>query len=382
MGTGRGESLSPLRRVLLAAQRSLVIYFLGLLLDAATSSQLLFFKWNILQMIAAAYFIGTCLSMLPFVLQAAFVTLVLLVKWYILSVMDHPEHGSSVWYFAVDGAVVDDRYAAGAIPVNGEQLLKSRILALESSLPLTGSVNFSPLLNWLCNVFNVLPAAAVCVLGVWTGRFIRSDKSRSPRTGWVLVAVGCAAWLTSWLWNLQHPWSKDFFTASYAVLAAGTGAGLLGLFYLLLDADPRLMHRVAFLTTVFGMPAGVVSLALDAPASVQNWLCGIGAGGVICWLLQSSGVTLRFFRAFGLNAIAIYFVNEMLFKMVFTKWSMPLFEPDNTIIGALYGWLRDDRIAGTQLDTIVGSWAFAVVWLLGCWLFVRHLDRRGLYIRV
>ncbi|MEO1718538.1 MAG: hypothetical protein AAFR76_15685, partial [Planctomycetota bacterium] len=90
----------------------------------------------------------------------------------------------------------------------------------------------------------------------------------------------------------------------------------------------------------------------------------------------------RFFRAFGMNAIAIYFVNEMLFKMVFTKWSMPLFESDNTIIGALYGWLRDDRIAGTQLDTIVGSWAFAVVWLLGCWLFVRHLDRRGLYIRV
>ncbi|MEL6797317.1 MAG: heparan-alpha-glucosaminide N-acetyltransferase domain-containing protein, partial [Planctomycetota bacterium] len=209
MGTGRGQSLSPLRRVLLAAQRSLIIYFLGLLLDAATSTQFLFFKWNILQMIAAAYLIGTCLSMLPFALQAVFVTLVLLVKWYILSVMDHPEHGASVWYFAVDGAVVDDRYAAGAIPVNGEQLLKSRILALESSLPLTSSVNYAPLLNWLCNVFNVLPAAVVCVLGVWTGRFVRSDKSRSPRTGLVLVAVGCTAWLASWLWNLQHPWSKD-----------------------------------------------------------------------------------------------------------------------------------------------------------------------------
>ncbi len=382
MGSGRGRSLSPVQRVLAASQRALIIYFLGLLLDAATSGQFRFFKWNILQMIAGAYLLGTCLSMLPFWTQAVFVAAVLIIKWYVLSVMQHLEHDGSVWYFAVDGAVVDDRYAPGAVPVNGEQVFKSRLLAVEPSLPFSGAMSYSPLLNWLCNLFNLLPAAVVCVLGAWTGRFIRTAESRSPRTGWTLVAVGCAAWALSWLWNLHHPWSKDFFTASYALLAAGTGAGLLGLFYLLLDADPKLPGKTPRLVGIAGLVAAIGTVSLDAPAWLQNWSCGVAAGGLLCWWLSRRRATLSFFRVFGLNAIAVYFVNEMLFKMVFTEWSMPVLDPDNTIIGTLYAWLREDRVSATQLDTVLGSWAFAAIWVSGCWLFVRWLDRRGWYIRV
>ena len=382
MSSGRGRSLSPMQRILAATRRALVIYFLGLLLDAATSGQFRFFKWNILQMIAGAYLIGACLAMLPFWAQAAFVGVVLADKWHILSVMPHPDHGASVWYFAVDGTVVDNRYAQGAIPVNGEQVFKSKLLATRSWLPLSESIAYGPLLNWLCNLFNLLPAAAVCLLGAWTGRFIRRDNGRSPRTGWTLIAIGCAAWFMSWLWNLHHPWSKDFFTASYALLAAGTGAGLLGLFYLLLDTNPRLPSRATLFTTIGGAIVAVPAVAFGGPQWLQNWSSGIVAGGVICWLIQTRPAALRFFRVFGLNAIAIYFVNEMLFKMVFTKWSMPLFDADNTIIGTLYGWLRADRLGSTSLDTVLGSWLFAVIWITGCWLFVRWLDRRGWYIRV
>ncbi len=382
MSSGRGHSQSPAQRVLAAARRSLIIYFLGLLLDAATSGQFRFFKWNILQMIAGAYFIGTCFSMLPAWTQAAFVVAVLALKWYVLSIMPHPDHGTSVWYFAVDGVIASDRYTAGAIPVNGEQVFKSRLLALEPSLPLSDAVAYSPLLNWLCNAFNLLPAAAVCVMGMWTGRYIRTGAARSPRIGWTLVLVGVAAWGVSWIWNLHHPWSKDFFTASYALLAAGTGAGLLGLMYLLLDADPPLAPRAARAASVLGVIAALPAVALDAPQWVQNWSCGIAAGGLTCWLIQSRPAARAFFRAFGLNAIAIYFVNEMLFKVVFTKWTLPVIDPDNTIIGTLYAWLREDRLPTTAVDTIAGSWAFAVVWIAGCWLFVRWLDRRGWYIRV
>lgn len=382
MGTGRGRSMTSTQRLLAVSRRALIIYFLGLLLDAASSGQFRFFKWNILQMIAGAYLIGTCLMMLPFWVQAGFVAGVLLIKWYVLSIMHHPDHAASVWHFAVDGTVVDNRYAAGAVPVNGEQVFKSRLLAIRSSLPFSESVNYSPVLNWLCNLFNLLPAAVVCVLGGWTGRYIRRDESRSRRTGLTLVAIGVAAWGLSWLWNLHHPWSKDFFTASYAVLAAGTGAGLLGLFYALLDTEPALESRLPRVVGSVGVVAGIMAVVLGGPQWVQNWACGIGAAGVLCWLIQRRGFGLRFFRVFGLNAIAIYFVNEMLFKMVFTEWSLPVFDADNTIIGTLYAWLRVDRLTSTQLDTIVGSWAFALVWIGGCWLFVRWLDRRGWYIRV
>ncbi|MEO0629449.1 MAG: hypothetical protein AAFY46_01815 [Planctomycetota bacterium] len=382
MKSGRGRSLSTPRRILIATHRAAVIYFLGLLLDAATSGQFRLLKWNILQMIAGAYLIGTVLMMTPFWAQAVFVAIVLGLKWYVLSVMPHPEHGASVWYFAVDGAAVDNRYAPGAIPVNGEQVFKSSLLATKPSFPFSESINYSPFLNWVCNAFNLLPAAVVCVLGGWTGAFIRRDPDRTARTGWLLVIAGGSAWLVSWLWNLHHPWSKDFFTASYAVLAAGTGAGLLGLIYLLLDASPPLPSAVPRAFGVAGLLAATAAIALDAEQWVQNWTVGLAVSGLICWRLPVRCFAFGFFRVFGLNAIAIYFVNELLFKMVFTKWSMPLFDTDNTIVGTLYSWLRADRIDTTQLDTIIGSWLFASVWLAGCWLFVRWLDRKGWYIKV
>lgn len=382
MSSGRGRSLSALQRILAATRRAMIIYCLGLVLDAASSGQFRFFKWNILQMIAGAYLLGTCLVLLPLWAQAAFVGIVLAAKWYILSVMPHPEHGVSVWYFAVDGAIVDNRSAPGAIPVNGEQVFKSKLLATRSWFPLSDSVNYGPLLNWLCNGFNLMPAAAVCLLGAWVGRYIRSDTARSPRVGWMLLTAGCAAWGLSWLWNLQHPWSKDFFTASYAVLAAGTGAALLGLLYLTLDTEPRLRARVLLLIGMAGLCAAVPAVIADAPPWLQNWSCGAGAAGLVFWLVQTRPSALGFVRAFGLNAIAVYFVNEMLFKMVFTKWSLPVLDPDNTIIGTLYSWLRADRLDGTQVDTALGSWLFAAVWIAGCWLFARWLDRRSWYIRV
>ncbi|MEO1534945.1 MAG: heparan-alpha-glucosaminide N-acetyltransferase domain-containing protein [Planctomycetota bacterium] len=382
MRSGRGRSLSTPRRILIATHRAVVIYFLGLLLDAATSGQFRFLKWNILQMIAGAYLIGTLLMMAPFWIQAVFVAGVLGFKWYVLSVMPHPDHGASVWFFAIDGAVVENRYAPGAIPLNGEQVFKSRLLATKPALPLSETINYSPFLNWLCNAFNLLPAAVVCVLGAWTGLFIRRDTERRTRTGTSLLVAGTSAWLLSWLWNLHHPWSKDFFTASYAVMAAGTGAGLLGLIYLLLDASPPLRPQIPGTVGVVGLAAAVVAVLVDAPQWAQNVAVGTAVGGLICWRLTRRSFTFRVFRVFGLNAIAIYFVNEMLFKMVFTKWSLPVLETDNTIVGTLYGWLRADRIGSTQLDTIVGSWLFAATWLFGCWLFVRWLDRRGVYIKV
>ncbi|MEM9661639.1 MAG: hypothetical protein AAF937_04950, partial [Planctomycetota bacterium] len=382
MGGGRGRALSRPQRLLVAGRRAVVIYTLGLLLDAATSGQLVFLKWNILQMIAGAYLIGTCLSLLPFAAQAVFVGCTLAAKWYVLSVMPHPDYGSSVWHFAVDGGVVPDRYAEGSVPVNGEQVFKSRLLASEASLPLSDAINFSPLLNWLCNLFNLLPAAAVCVLGMWAGRFIRSDRERRPRTGWVLVIAGCTAWLASWAWNLHHPWSKDFFTASYALLAAGTAAGLLGTLFLLLDSAAQVRTRWLGVIAALGVLAGGIGVMLDVPVWVQSWSYGVGVGGAVLWFVGSLPVALRFFRVFGLNAIAVYFVNEMLFKLVFTAWSLPALDPDASIIGAVYGLLRADRFAHSQAETLLGSWAFALFWLLGCWLFVRWLDRRGVYIRV
>lgn len=339
MSRGRGATLPAWRKLLSAFRRGLMIYTLGLILDAASGGQLMFLKWNILQLIGAAYFLGVCVSLLPIWARAIIVILILSLKWYVLSVMHHPDHGQSVWYFAVDGEVVGNRYAQGAVPVNGEQVFKSIMLTWRDDLPLAGTINWGPFLNWATNVFNLLPATAVVIMGGFVGLYLMRDTARRASTAWKLIACGLAGWLLSWIWNLSHPWSKDFFTASYALLAVSTGASLLGLFYLLIDVD-------------------------------RSWRFPQGLG----WVGDRA---IGFFRVLGVNAIAVYFANELMFKLIMTKWRVPALDAEDHVLGAYRGLLSQLLGSGVMMDL-----AFALSWLAVWWLFAWRLDRKKIYLKV
>jgi predicted acyltransferase len=384
MHSGRGRELGARGRLLAGLRRALTLYTLGLILDAAGTGTFLFLKWNILQLIAAAYLFALALLHTPRWVQAAFVVLVLAGKWYLLSVLPHPQFGASVWFFAVDGVPVADRYAPGAVPVNGEQLVKSWVLGAEADLPWSGAVAYGPLLGWLTGLFNALPAACVTLAGAWVGEALRRDTHpRRPGLAAWLMGLGLVIWLASWLLNLHHPWSKDFFTASYALLAIGTGMGLMGVFYLLLDAEPRIPRPAALV--VPGVVLLAAALALTLSAAPVQWLEWAWGAAVLCWL----GLGLHwwprvpaFFRVLGVNAIAIYFTNELLFKMVLSRWRVPAVDDQTNAAGALYAWLRGDWLHGSEADLVLGGWAFAVIWLAGCWVFAAWLDHRRLYLKV
>lgn len=347
MTRGRGAALPAWRKIVSAFRRGLVIYTLGLVLDAASSGQFVFFKWNILQLIGAAYFVGVVLMLLPIWARAAVVGLVLGVKWFVLSVFRHPEHGESVWYFAVDGVEVANRYAKGAIPVNGEQHFKSIMLTWRDDLPFASSIDWGPFLNWATSIFNLLPATTVVVMGGFVGHALLRDSARRASTAVWMIGVGLGLWLLSWLWNLHHPWSKDFFTASYALLSVGTGTALLGVFYLLIDAEAW----------------------WRSPA----------------WLEWTGERFVNFCRVMGVNAIAIYFANEFVFKAIMTKWRMPVLSSEQHVLGAyrevLAGWsaglFGEGGVATVSMD-----FAFALTWLGVWWLFAWWLDRRRIYIKV
>lgn len=332
MGSGRGRTQTPTQRIVGAFRRALVLYTLGLILDAASAGTFLFLKWNILQLIGAAYFVAICVAHLPTYLQAVFCVLVLGAKWYILSIYAHPEFGENVWFFAVNGEPVDNRYAAGAVPYNGEQVFKSRMLDLfevGSTLRIWA--------NWATNIFNLLPAAVVVVLGGFAGKALRANTDRSPRVPLTLIGIGLAGWLASWLWNLHHPWSKDFFTASYALLAASTGTALLGLCYLLIDAE--------------------LGIAFPKP------IASAGRAAVFAS------------RVLGLNAIALYFGNEFVFKAIVTKWKL--------------GWTGDTAMIHSWRHLLVdlfgivpGELLFATSWLTLWWLICFWMYRKKIFVKV
>jgi len=404
MTRGRGATLAPHRKLLTALRRALVIYTLGLLLDAASSGAFRVFKWNILQIIGVAYFLAVCAWLAPRWLQASLVTLILAAKWYVLSVMPHPDHGRSVWFFQnAEGEVSATRYGEGITQVSGEQVLKDRLTGLEPVMPWSASIDWGPFLDWLTNLANLLPATAVVIMGSWIGLVLLRDATRGARAAGLLAALGALAWLLSWLWNLHHPWSKDFFTASYALLAAGTGTLALAILYWLIDVKQAPRRRLAVGALLAG--SGGVAFLLAGPSRwtflsatdpiLADLVAGLGVLAFVVGMIASAKALARraaghaaavlrtfgagailLFRVPGVNAIALYFGNEFVFKAIATQWSLPALDPSRPVINAWYESLRE------TLGASLGSWAFALSWLGVWWLSCFWLYRRRIFIKV
>ena len=80
-----------------------------------------------------------------------------------------------------------------------------------------------------------LPAIASCLLGVFTGLFLRdSAKSQAKKVQW-LVAGGIVLVITGYLWGLQFPVIKRLWTSSFVCVAGGWSLLLLATFYYLID---------------------------------------------------------------------------------------------------------------------------------------------------
>lgn len=84
-------------------------------------------------------------------------------------------------------------------------------------------------------LLSTLPAIATCMCGVFAGLLLRDQKIGPMRKIGYLMAAGVVAIALGFLWGLQFPIIKKIWTSSYVLVAAGYGAILLALFYLVID---------------------------------------------------------------------------------------------------------------------------------------------------
>ncbi|MGH2394452.1 MAG: acyltransferase family protein, partial [Candidatus Limnocylindria bacterium] len=101
-------------------------------------------------------------------------------------------------------------------------------------------------------ILSTVPAVATVMLGVFTGRWLRSGKSGVTVTGG-LLAAGVAAVALGTLWGQFFPINKSLWTSSYAVFTGGMALLLLGLFYWVMDVRGRKRWATPFV--VFGVNA-------------------------------------------------------------------------------------------------------------------------------
>jgi predicted acyltransferase len=99
--------------------------------------------------------------------------------------------------------------------------------------------HFLPLRRWNGDwdpegLLSTLPAIANCLLGVFAGNVLKSQRNSYLKVVYLVVGgAACAA--LGWLWDTQFPVIKNIWTSSFVLVAVGYSAVLLGLFYLVID---------------------------------------------------------------------------------------------------------------------------------------------------
>ncbi|MFT6863279.1 MAG: putative acyltransferase [Akkermansiaceae bacterium] len=84
-------------------------------------------------------------------------------------------------------------------------------------------------------ILSTLPAIGTCLLGVFAGLILRSERILRVNKGAFLLAAGAALVFAGDFWGQSSPVIKNLWTSSFVVLAGGWSLILLGAFYLLVD---------------------------------------------------------------------------------------------------------------------------------------------------
>jgi predicted acyltransferase len=84
-------------------------------------------------------------------------------------------------------------------------------------------------------LLSTISAVATTLFGIMAGWVLISTRlTEWQKVAW-LIGAGAAAFALGQLWGLQFPVIKRIWTSSFCLVASGTAAMLLGLFYLVVD---------------------------------------------------------------------------------------------------------------------------------------------------
>src|SRR5271156_4628371 len=102
-------------------------------------------------------------------------------------------------------------------------------------------------------ILSTIPAIATTLLGVLTGRWLRSQKSSAKKAQAMLLAGICGL-VAGEVWNIWFPINKNLWTSSFAVFSGGFALVFLALLYWVLEIK-RWRGAWTVPILVFGMNA-------------------------------------------------------------------------------------------------------------------------------
>ena len=228
-------------------KRTLIIFGIGLFLNAFPYFGLSDLRIpGVLQRIAVCYFFASIIFLNTRVAAQVAITIgLLLFYWILVSLVPAPG------------------YAAGD-------------LTKEGSLPsFVDRVVFGPNHVWQQakvydpeGLLSTIPAIATAMIGVLTGSWLRTEKTRYEKAAGMFVA-GAVCVAIGWGWNSFFPINKALWTSSYTLFTGGLALQFLALCYWLIDIKAYRKWAKPF--EVFGMNA----IALYVGAGLMAELFGV-----------------------------------------------------------------------------------------------------------
>lgn len=176
-------------------------------------------------------------------------------------------------------------------------------------------------------LLSTVPAISTALFGVLAGQWLMQRREAFEKVAG-LFAVGALCVIVGYVWDWAFPINKALWTSSYVMFTGGLALQLLALCYWAIDLK-----------------------------GYRRWA--------------------QPFVVFGVNALALYVLSSLLFKVLLFIKAIKL---DGTE-GTLRDWIYE-RIFATWLSPMNASLAFALAYLALWWLLMLVLYRRKIFIKV
>jgi predicted acyltransferase len=171
-----------------------------------------------------------------------------------------------------------------------------------------------------------IPAIASTLIGYLVGIGIQEAKNKQNLV-FKMAAWGVGLVVIAWIWNMGFPINKKLWTSSFVILCVG------------------------------------LDMIILAP---------------LIWIIDIKGKTnwIYFFKVFGMNSIAAYAISEVL---AIALYSIPV--TDGSSNTSLFNWIYWHGFQPV-FGNYNGSLAFAIAFVLVCWLPIWVMFKKGIFWKV
>ena len=242
-------------------KRTLIIFAIGLFLNGFPYFSLAEYRIpGVLQRIAVCYFFASIIFLNTKVKTQIAITIWLLVGYWLL-----------LKFIPAPGFAAGDLSKEGSLPSYVDRVVFGKHVWSVARV-------YDPE-----GLLSTIPAIATTLMGVLTGSWLRTEKSRIEKAAGMFV-VGAICVAVGWAWNAFFPINKALWTSSYVLFTGGLALQFLALCYWLIDIKGY--RRWARPFEVFGLNA----IALYVGAGLMASLFGvINVGGTTLgsWIYQN-----------------------------------------------------------------------------------------------